>query len=334
MVIDRKQILLDAADWYVRVLESDDHALADAFHDWLDADPVHAECWDDILETSAGLAKLEPSTQAQWDLPFVGTPPKLRRFAPRHATRKVNSRRARPFPLKRTIMGSVAAACALLLAMPSAFLWVRADEMTSRSETRAMKLADGSEVLLGPDSAIAVRYTGAQRDVELLEGNAWFEVARDTARPFRVKTDRLTVTVLGTGFDVRTFDDASSVSVAHGRVRVEDNAGLAPSRELTAGQWVTLDSRRRKEGASPVSSLGLWRQGGLVARGETVGSVIDQIRPWYRGRIIVLSPDLKAHSVTGYFRADDPVRSIGNLVAPFGGRVTTITPWLMIVSGE
>ncbi|MFT3966294.1 MAG: FecR domain-containing protein [Sphingobium sp.] len=332
MTADRDEILIEAAEWYSRVMEDDDPVVAEGLHEWLDADPLHAECWADIVQTGAGLARLQPTTSGQWAAPPPASP-KIPLSAPRRHAAHMPS--WRNLVTRKRLAAAAAAACAMALAAPQALLWMQADRMTGTGEVRAIRLADGSRVDLGPASAIAIDYSDRQRQIRLIKGEAWFEVARDPARPFRVEADRLTATVLGTGFEVQTLGDADRVRVGHGRVRVEDRGGAGPARELTAGQWIEVDARHHHTaGMASAASFGQWREGGLFAQGERIGGVIDQIRPWYRGRIVVLSGKLAARPVTGFVKADDPVRAITNLVTPYGGSVTRVTPWLLIVSGD
>ncbi|BAV65355.1 FecR family protein [Sphingobium cloacae] len=335
MASDRKRALLEAADWYTRIIEGDDPDLDGRFHDWLDADPLHAESWRDILRTGRSLARLEPTTSAQW-VQGRAAPAGEARAAPpprRRAGRRFSLSPSRlPFNGKRLLAGA-AAACAVFAFAPDAIIWWQADQTSRAGEVRALALADGTKVDLGPASAIAIDYEGGRRNVRLLAGQAWFEVAHDPARPFRVESDNARVTVLGTGFDVRMTGGATDVSVAHGRVRLESLPDTKQTRELTAGEWASIaPDVRERHGAASVPLLGLWRRGELVARGETLGNVIEQIRPWYRGRILVLDSSLAAVPVTGIFKASDPLRAICNLVEPHGGRVATVTPWLIVVT--
>lgn len=332
MTADRDEVLLEAAEWYSRVMEDGDPLIAEGLHDWLDADPLHAECWADIVQTGVGIARLQPTTSAQWATP-PAEPPKLPPSAPlRSAARAPVWRKVIP---GKCMVAAATAACAVALAAPQALLWMQADRMTGTAEVRAIRLADGSRVDLGPASAIAIDYSGRHRHIRLIKGEAWFEVTRDPARPFRVEADRLTATVLGTGFEVQALEDADRVRVSHGRVRVEDRGGARPARELSAGQWVTIDARYgQRAGTASAASFGQWREGGLFAQGESIGSVIDQIRPWYSGKIVVVSSKLAARPVTGFVKANDPVRAVTNLVTPYGGSVTRVTPWLLIVSGD
>jgi transmembrane sensor len=72
----------------------------------------------------------------------------------------------------------------------------------------------------------------------------------------------------------------------------------------------------------------------LSARDRPVADVIDRIRPWFNGRILVVDANVGRQRVTGVFDAGDPPRALQALVGPQGGRVTHVTPWLLIVTKE
>ncbi|WP_183029996.1 FecR family protein [Altericroceibacterium spongiae] len=330
MTSDRDRALDEAARWYTRILEADEPDVEARFDAWLEADPLHVECWAQITGTATVIARTEPIRRSHWTEPFVAreAPPRARTGKTAHrAARRGWRRHVR---LKGFAAAAVAA-CALAVIAPGAMIRLNADMLTATGEVRHVTLADASRVALGPDSAIDVDYTADARTVHLLKGQAWFEVERDPGRPFRVQAEGLTATVLGTGFDVRMIGDTTRVSVAHGRVRVANNSA---SRLLTAGQWVKAAAGRLTGGNSRPASLGLWRDGEIVARnGSTIASVIDELRPWYSGHIVLASDGLGAQPVAGFYRTDEAVRTIRNLVGPYGGKVTTVTPWLIIVSG-
>ena len=331
MVSDRDRVLDEAAWWYARILEEDEPEVEARFDTWLEADPLHAECWAQIARTARGISRTEPVFQDRWNVPLSGAEmPALRARTGRALPRPSRGHWLRR-PGWKGMAAAAIAACALAMIAPEAMLRLQADALTATGEVRNVTLADGSRVTLGPGSAIELDYGTGQRTVRLLKGQAWFEVKRDPARPFRVEARRLTATVLGTGFDVRMIGDMTRVSVAHGRVRVADGSA---SRILTAGQWASAASGHLTGGGSKPSSLGLWRNGEIVAaHGSTIASVIDELRPWYGGSIILTSGTLGKRPVAGFYRTDDAARTIRNLVGPYGGTVTTITPWLIVVSG-
>jgi len=328
---DETEARRDASHWYVRLREDgDDTAVKAEFAAWLQADPLHAEAWESMTATMAAAAR------ARADL--RGYSREGQAMPPRSASRRdrrVPPRRRSRF---RMAVAATAAACAVAVAvaLPSVSLRLRSDHITGAGEIERVRLADGSTVQLGPGSAIAVDYDGAGRTVRLLAGQAMFDVTRDPSRPFRVAAGDVTTTVLGTRFDVRMIGEATSVSVNRGHVQVED-AGAAPPtrRDLRAGDWVRIDAHHAMLAGSIAPELvGSWRQANVLAENRTIASVIEEMRPWYGGRIVVTDAALAARPVTGIYNLRDPAQALAMIVKPYGGRITRITPWLLIVSGS
>lgn len=94
---------------------------------------------------------------------------------------------------------------------------------TKVGEVSHIKLDDGSEVSLNTDSSIRVTMLKEERQIELLSGEAFFDVAKDANRPFTVATEEQQITVLGTAFNVRQREDENMLKVAviEGRVAVQ-----------------------------------------------------------------------------------------------------------------
>lgn len=252
--------------------------------------------------------------------------------AARFRGRQANGQRK---PRVRIAVAALAAACAFALVLPTVSLRLRADHVTGAGHVAQFKLADGSSVQLGPDSAVAIDYDGGGRTVRLLAGQAMFDVTPDPNRPFRVAAGNVTTTVLGTSFDVRMVGEATSVAVVRGHVRVED-AGVSPiaRRELRAGDWARIAASHSIEtGKMAPQLVGSWNRGEVLAENRSITSVIDEIRPWYGGKIVVTDAVLASRSVTGIYSLRDPAQALAMIVKPYGGRVMRITPWLLVVSG-
>jgi transmembrane sensor len=306
-----------AADWYVLLREDpDDEGFRSGLAEWLATDRRNAVAWQGMLET-AELINHAPAKRRGYSLPPA-------------------VRTQRSWMRWKTAALAAAAACVAVVIAPGLNLWLSADHVTDTAQLQTMRLDDGSTVHLGPDSAVAVDYRGDARDVRLLSGQAMFEVAPDNARPFRVHARHVTTTVLGTQFDVRMIGAATSVAVRHGKVRVENAATPSVAdRVLTAGEWVRVDPDMPLiEGTLPPDEVGQWRTGHMPIRNRPIAEAIDEIRPWYGGIIILADARLGARQITGTYDFHDPVRSLGLIVAPYGGRITRITPWLVIVRAD
>lgn len=93
--------------------------------------------------------------------------------------------------------------------------------LTKNKEVKTIKLEDGSSIILGANSSLSYSISGEKRDIKL-DGKARFEVAKDPSKPFTVEFDESKVTVLGTGFDITSYNKNNQhVFVNHGKVKVE-----------------------------------------------------------------------------------------------------------------
>ena len=98
-----------------------------------------------------------------------------------------------------------------------------AESVNSTTTPQRINLEDGSYILLKPASKIAYsHHFGADKREVYLEGSAFFQVAKDAARPFYVYTNEVVTKVLGTSFDVQAFpqDNTIQVLVHTGKVTV------------------------------------------------------------------------------------------------------------------
>ncbi len=302
-----------AIQWHIDLDENpDDAAMRAAFERWLATDPSHADAWSraghtfDLLGSAKSVA-----------------------FLPQPSGRKTT-------PARRWRMAAFAAAAAVLVAVaaPQAVLRWQADYATGAGQQRLVSLEDGSTVRLAPGSALKVDYAGARREVRLLSGEAYFEVARDAARPFVVGAKEATVTVLGTGFNIRLGEEAADVAVKHGRVRVDHGKDAAPS-ILGDGQWMRVAWNGASSGGDTAPDIvGGWSADRIVAVDQPLSEVIADMRRYHDGAIVLTDGRLGARIVTGAYDIHDPAKAMSLIVAPLGGKVIRITPWLLIVSSS
>lgn len=179
---------------------------------------------------------------------------------------------------------------------------------TQLGEQRTVRLADGSRVQLDTDSKIRVRLSRDRRDIQLVRGQAMFEVAHDATRPFVVRAAGTRVQALGTRFDVRLIGDGARVILLEGRVEVASPATartwtLAPGQELVSlrAPQSTPIAPRTVDVAAETS----WTRGQLVFRDMRLTDAIDEINRYSQAPIHLQSPALSDARVSGVFDADD-----------------------------
>ncbi|MBR0662837.1 DUF4880 domain-containing protein [Roseomonas hellenica] len=327
-------LLEEAMDWLVRLQASPgDAALAAACESWAGRDAAHGRAWARAMRAWALVGEVPPAHVAQWSAGTAaggGLP-----AAP--APRRQDGRAA---PRRRLLAGlafGTAAACLAVAVLPDAVLRLRADEATGTGESRRVTLADGTVIHLAPRSAIATHYTAAARRVVLLAGEAFFEVAPAPDRPFTASAEGLDVRVIGTAFDLRLAGDQLEVAVQHGRVRlVYDRATPPLEADLAAGERmrVALGGGAATRGWLPPAEVAGWRDGVLFVQDTTVAEVVEVLRRYHAGWVLLRDERLAARRVTGLYDLRDIGRALRALVQPHGGQVREVTPLLYIMTGN
>lgn len=146
-----------------------------------------------------------------------------------------------------------------------------------------LTLADGSKVWLNSGSVLEfpVRFPGENREISLLSGEIYIEVAPDKQKPFRVRTSDFNVKVYGTKFNISTYADSP-----HSVVLVEGSVGLQPANE----REVFLSPNQRAvytEGGTfdmqkvDVFQLISWKNGYLMFDDTPMTEVLNQIERYY-----------------------------------------------------
>ncbi|MCX5520434.1 FecR domain-containing protein [Kaistia defluvii] len=217
---------------------------------------------------------------------------------------------------------------------PDAILRARADHVTDKGEIRRVALPDGSVATLGPDTAIAIRFGETQRDLTLLKGMSFFEVARDPRRPFQVQSGPLAAIAQAAVFDITSDAGIASVSVDAGEVETRIDGPAIPSLDLAAGDWMRFDAAAQlvERGRREPGQIGGWRDNLILADRELVSALVARIGRWVPGRIVIADPFVGAQRVSGLFDLSDPRRALEAVVLPAGGRVRQASSFLTVIS--
>lgn len=230
--------------------------------------------------------------------------------------------------------GALAAGLALYF-LPVLQLHLQADHLTGVAEQRDVVLDDGSKVALDAGSAIAVRYVAARREIELLSGQALFEVTPNRARPFVVTADGVTVTVTGTAFSVATAASGVTVSVQSGSVDVADRTGTRLATSLVRGDRVQVSREGRvAKGQVVADDVASWRDRRLVVYDMPVREVVEQLGRYRRGTIVFGDGAIAGRLVTGMIDLRRPAEALQALVDLQQGSLIEITPYLSIISSR
>ncbi|MBL7784067.1 MAG: FecR domain-containing protein [Saprospiraceae bacterium] len=161
--------------------------------------------------------------------------------------------------------------------------------VSSATGTKEVTLPDGTQVWLrqGAEVAYPTAFAGNTRPVQL-KGEAYFKVAHDASKPFRVQLEdgKGSVEVLGTQFNVRQNTDETAVTVREGKVRFAPDA-QSNSVILTAGKKAVLNKARRQivtENVLTFNELS-WQSGGLEFVSTPLRQVVRDLQTYYNAQI-------------------------------------------------
>lgn len=175
--------------------------------------------------------------------------------------------------------------------------------VTKEAEMVTASLDDGSVVRLAPASRLRVVPVAHRREV-WLDGEAFFAVARDSARPFAVRTRAGSVEVLGTRFDLHVVGDELRLVVTEGRVALVSGAHR---RMVLAGQIARVRNGGppEVEGAVDVDSLLAWTQGFIAFQNTPLHQVAREIERRYDVRVLLPDSTIASRAVTAWFTNQD-----------------------------
>lgn len=257
------------------------------------------------------------------------------------ATGLIRPGRRRPVVSRRGIITGIAG----LGAIGASGLWATGawrpfgyDYSTGIAETHMVELPDGSRMTLNAMSAVRLDFSPQRRRVLLVEGQAYFEVAPDARRPFEVEARGNIVKALGTAFDVNSNLPRGAVAVAVVEHAVTVGAASASSRNAEAvvseGEGVVVAANGH---VGPISRLDAgaataWRSGMYVAEGRPLDEVVETLRAYRRGWIVIRDENTRSLKVNAVLDLRHPEASLKALAGGLPIRILQLTPLLIIIS--
>ncbi|MDD2793054.1 MAG: FecR domain-containing protein [Sediminibacterium sp.] len=220
------------------------------------------------------------------------------------------------------------------------------NEVVTRKGTKSkLLLPDGTKVWLNSDSRLyyAENFSGAQREVRL-EGEAFFDVVKDSKRPFIVKTSGIKIRVLGTAFNVKSYPQEPTIeaTLVRGLIEVEKNnqpaaprIKLHPNEKLVFNKADATDAPKdnatkdiaslKKAIVQPVQRISIttlpenitdssrmetsWVFGKLLFEGDTFRELAAKMERWFNVRIIFKNNRVANYRFRGVFENENIVEA-------------------------
>jgi transmembrane sensor len=353
--MNNNDVEIKAGEWLARI---DRDALSPeelaAFERWRGEDPRHGAAYERLAATWQALDRIQairPSTAESVDHDYLsgtlqqsryrdigGLAAQYPHLGPTACVAEgpidQSNIRSRRHSSQRWIFFSIAAT--ILIAVGG--LWIA--HLAGGSQTfrtgiggfQRIVLDDQSTVELDTNSEVRVAITARLRKVDLVRGEANFEVAHDSSRPFIVSAGKMAVRAVGTKFDVRRSSDSVEVTVGEGKVVLGAPALLeaaltvipptmlplvAGQTALSSGDGVHLQTLSKEGVARKLA----WQNQILVFDGDPLTNVVAQFNRYNQRQLVIADPRIAGLQIGGYFRPTNLDAFVSVLQSDFGLRV-------------
>ena len=268
----------------------------------------------------AGLRSSGAPARGSWAAPRSGAAGAAN-LAPLHALTgdgadRSRRRAARAHRLPwRPLLRAAAIAATVVLVVSLALGWrhytavEQVSYRTAIGDLQEVPLADGSTATLSSDSRILVTWSRSERHVDLQQGEAFFAVAKDPARPFVVSADGRRVTAVGTRFAVRRDMADLRVVVTQGTVRLESDARPGNPRQpvtlLPAGSVAVASDSGVVVHSGTVQQAEKylnWRDGFVSFHDTPLATAVAEFNRYNTRKIVIGDARVGAMRVGGNFR--------------------------------
>ncbi|TDV72294.1 FecR domain-containing protein [Pseudomonas sp. LP_7_YM] len=274
---------------------------------WMAADPRHAQAYAELETLWAASAQL------------------LRPRAPV----------VRPQLSRRRFVGLGIAASAVAVTAGATRFWLSgmsspfADVRTAVGERRLVHLPDGSSVDMAGNTALNLDFSPTRRSVELLQGEAFFNVVPSAAGELKVSTQAGQVMSADAGFCLSCTGDSARVAVNRKAVRV-----TTASQQTDLEEGLSLDLTANRAGAiqhADLEQILAWRNGRLVFFDTPLLTVVDELQRWREGRMFIMDKQLAARRVSLILSLDRPEQMLDVLSKALSVRTQRYTDLVTLI---
>ena len=328
----------DAAQWIAKIdrgLKPDEEI---ELSHWLEASPLHGETlikcasmWD-LLDVLSPIAKLMPMEK----LKLENQEGSSEEIIPERYLSNRLTKRSKSFivPIAASLILAIgtftmsplvtqkSSTSQEYVAVSEAPISVKSYK-TAVGEMSTVTLSDGSVLQLNTDSEVHVAFTDSVRQLELVSGEVYFDVAKDPTKPFVVDVGEDKVAAVGTAFNIDSRPGLDTeVLVTEGKVKVSVNSlaqSVSDELFLIRGQKVVIgSSESRVNNDQDHETILSWREGMLVFQGEPLSQAIQEIDRYTSLKLTVLDDSIADIPVGGFFKTGDTEGLLQILSLNFG----------------
>ena len=359
-----EQIYQEACEWFVEFRSGDlDDSDRRQFDLWARKSPEHlaayleiAAIWSEGSALDSDRKRDAEALIAQSAVDVTNVVPLSDRprsdVSPTALAKSVQQSHRWHFSPPRVLLAASIAAVSVIAGLLIGYQRLQAPIYTTTfGEERSITLEDGSVIDINSHSKIRIRYTADERNVDLLEGQALFHVAKNPARPFFVSSATTQVRAVGTEFDVYQKLGGTVVTVVEGRVAVlsrsDTGAGeVADPHAAAALRGGTLDAQKLQVGGNPpillsageqvlvtpwtmqkadhpnIAIATAWTQRQLEFESASLSDVAEEFNRYNQRQLVIEDPTLYDFHISGVFSSSDPASLVRFLRERPGVRVT------------
>ncbi|MFQ3245911.1 MAG: transmembrane sensor [Arenicella sp.] len=210
-------------------------------------------------------------------------------------------------------------------------------------EFKTVILSDSSQVILNTNSRISVAFNeqSERRRIHLLQGEAYFDVAKDPLRPFIVNVDKREVRAVGTAFNIKSNTRYIEVLVKEGVVDFVDLSKSAEKNEspdrLTAGQILEIENGSKELSLllpEKVEKRLSWQTGRVVFEGDKLKDVISEVSRYTKTQFIFSDQRTESISVGGSFRIGNVAELLDSIKEGFDVNVEERSDGTIVLSSS
>lgn len=315
-----EQVAIEAADWFTLLMEgkAGDDELA-RWKQWRQAAPDHERAWLHMEAVSRRLQGLDGASRRALADPTLHS-------------------RSRRKSMQALFWFGMSGGMALFGSRTTLWQQTVADYRTSTGERREIALADGTHLLLNTGSAVNIRFTSQQREVELITGEIMVTTGHAQAdgqaetRPFFVRSAEGRMQALGTRFVVHQQEDVTHIAVLDSRVRIATRDG-AQSLILNAGEQTVFTRKAIEMPEQASEQAEAWSRGQLIADDMCLADFLAELSR-YRPGFVRCDPAVADLRFSAVFPLNDTDRILTMLTTSLPVRVhwrsrywVNVEPW-------